>query len=94
MGHRPRAQAPCEVGDVETVIEDGPISGHRGLSITCTDDLGDPRLSGTSIKVYNDDCHEGAMMCLMLGGLPVAARTPRSRPRSARPSGSAWERVS
>ena len=56
----PETQAPCEVGDVETVIDDGPITGHRGLSITCTDDLGDPRLSGPSVKLYNDDCYEGA----------------------------------
>jgi hypothetical protein len=56
----PETQGSCEVGDVETVIEDGPIIGHRGLRITCTDDLGDPRLSGPSVKVYNDDCYEGA----------------------------------
>ena len=56
----PGIQASCEVGDVESVIEDGPSTSHRGLSITCTDDLGDPRLSGPSVKVYNDDCYEGA----------------------------------
>ena len=33
----PGTQAPCEVGDVETVIEDGPVTGHRGLTITCAD---------------------------------------------------------
>jgi hypothetical protein len=56
----PDTQAPCEVGDVETLIEDGPVTGHRGLSISCTDDFGDPRLSGPSVKHYNDDCYEGA----------------------------------
>jgi hypothetical protein len=56
----PETQAPCEVGDVESLIDDGPVTGHRGLSITCADDLGDSRLSGPSVKVYNDDCYEGA----------------------------------
>ena len=56
----PATQAPCEVGDVEMVIEDGPVTGHRGLSISCTDDLGDARLSGPSVKLYNDDCYAGA----------------------------------
>jgi hypothetical protein len=56
----PGTQAACEVGDVESFTQDGAMSRHRGLSITCSDDLGDPRLRGASVKVYNDDCVEGA----------------------------------
>lgn len=77
----PETQAPCEVRDVETVIEDGPVTGHRGLPISCTDDLGDPRLSGSSVKHYNDDRYEGAG-CVCWGTQELTGPDGRGSARS------------